>query len=168
MKIARFILLSLLFIMGALFFIRVILPSEVDDIHPDIACESWIVSEADVLWVIPLFNNHSIGSEENSRWCSGVNNLNKTLGLHGVYHEYEEFTYARDDTYIENGITAFEQCFGRKPDLFKAPQVRFAEENSDLLEQNNLEYRGKIGQVFHKVYHCGDTGMFPNWVIRAF
>ena len=149
-----------------LFLIRLTSPREIDDVSPEILCEQKYLEKSDVLWVIPKFNNKSIS--ENKQWCQEILNLNKTLGLHGVYHEFEEFNTNRNQEYLQEAINIFEQCFGFKPEMFKPPQLKISKENKKLIEENDLELKLGFNQLIHKVYHCDDTGTFPNWVVDLF
>jgi predicted deacetylase len=146
--------------------IRAFSHTELDDLHPLIQCDSNLIEKRDVLWIIPIFKNYSISN--NSEWCKEILNSGKTLGLHGVYHTYNELLTERDSDYIDKGINEFEKCFGFKPKIFKAPQLSFNESNRKLIEEKGMRINGKINQLFHKVYHCSDTGMFPNWIIGLF
>jgi predicted deacetylase len=159
-------LLIVLTILVLLLFIRAFSPIEIDDVHPGISCEPELLQRSDVLWVVPLFENDSILNHP--QWCSYIKSLNKTLGLHGVYHSYNEFAAQRDDAYLKEGIKIFESCLNITPTIFKAPQIAFNESNFEALWKDDLESRGKLNQLFHKVYHCDDTGEFPNWFIRLF
>lgn len=149
-----------------LFVIRLSAHTEIDDISSEIGCDTNLIEKNDILWVIPLFNNVSIVN--NSTWCATILNLNKTLGMHGVYHTYREFETQRDDLYLQEGINAFESCLGFKPILFKAPQLAFNKSNRNLIEQKGMEIKGKWNQLTHKVYHCSDTGKFSNKLIDVF
>jgi predicted deacetylase len=162
-KIILIMLLILLSLIFTLFFIRLIFPKEIDDVSPEIFCEKEYLEKSDILWVIPKFNNKLIS--ENSEWCNYILGLNKTLGFHGVYHKFEEFGTNRSKEYLEEGIKIFEDCFGFKPEMFKPPQLEINKENKKLINENNLKLKGKINQLFHKVYHCSDTGRFKNLVI---
>lgn len=155
---------TLVFFLLFIFFVRLISPYEIDDIHFSIPCEEEYLAKSDVLWVIPLFNNSSIA--ENQERCTALRASNKTLGMHGVYHTYREFATPRDQMYLDRGIAAFEQCLGGKPNAFKAPQLALSKENAELLRNNHLKIHGALGQLTHKVYHCNDTGRFKNWMIR--
>jgi len=155
-----------IFLLITLFLIRAISQKEIDDVHPSIPCEKKYLKESDILWVIPLYKNESIAQYK--PWCDSINAMNKTLGMHGIYHKYEEFFTARDKDYLEEGVTAFEKCFGYKPSAFKAPQLALSKENNAFLKEQNWTIHGKLGQVTHKVYHCNDTGRFRNWIIRTF
>ena len=150
----------------SLFFIRFLSPSELDDVHLEIFCEKELLDKSDVLWVIPKFNGEAIS--ENKEWCEDILGLNKTLGMHGVYHSLNEFVEERNQEYLEEGIEIFENCFGFKPELFKPPQLRISKENKELILDNNLEFGGKANQVFHKVYHCDNSGFFSNKLIDLF
>lgn len=143
--------------------IRLTSPREIDDISPEISCEEKYFQKADILWIIPKYNNKLIS--ENKEWCNYILNLNKTLGMHGITHEFDEFSINRKQEYIQEGINIFEDCFGFKPEIFKAPQLKISEENKKLIIKNNLKLKEKYNQFFHKVYHCRETGMFPNKIV---
>ena len=78
--------------------------------------------------------------------------------MHGVYHTYHEFGTPRNESYILEGIDAFEKCFGYKPILFKAPFLVLSKENKKTLQNNGFEIQGYPNQVMHKVYHCAGAG----------
>ena len=80
------IIVGLFFI---LYLVRVFSVKEVDDVSPSISCSDYILMKSQILWVIPNFNNKSIA--EDIEWCNYILSLNKTLGLHGVYHSFNEF-----------------------------------------------------------------------------
>lgn len=160
---AIFVLILLIFI---LFLFRLFLDKELDDVSPGIECEKNLLEKSDILWIIPNFDNKSIS--DNLEWCNRVKSYNKTLGLHGVYHTYNEFSYERYSNYLKLGIDDFEKCFGEKPTIFKAPQLELSSDNMKLIEGKGLVVYGKINQLFHKVYHCEDTGRFSNKFIDLF
>lgn len=143
--------------------IRFINPREIDDVSPGIPCSQEYMKKSSVLWIIPKFNNTPIS--ENKTWCEEILSLNKTLGLHGVTHEYEEFKEDKTKEYLEEGIRIFEDCFGFKPTSFKPPQLKISENNKELIKENNLDLKLKPNQISRKVYHCNDTGDFPNKLI---
>lgn len=154
-----------------IFFVRLFSHAEIDDISPEITCNPVYVEKSDVLWVIPEFDNQKI--TENQSWCKEILSLNKTLGLHGINHEYKEFDKEISIEKLEEGIAEFQKCFNQTPNIFKAPQLAMSKENEELLKQYNLTIKGKTNQFTHKVYHCEDEsksskGLFPNWVIDLF
>jgi len=149
-----------------LFIIRRVSHTELDDVSPGIECSDELLAKSDVLWVIPDFDNKSIA--ENGEWCNKIKSLGKTIGLHGVYHTYNEFRYDRNSEYLQKGIDDFTECFGYKPEIFKAPQLNLSVENKKMIEESGLKVSGKINQLFHKVYHCEDTGKFSNRFIDWF
>ncbi len=159
-----FIIITSLIIL--LLFIRLLSSKEIDDVSSEFPCFKEYLEKSEILWIIPKFNNQSIS--ENKTWCNYILSLNKTLGLHGVYHEFEEFKINRNQIYLQEGIDIFEKCFGFKPEIFKPPQLRISDENKELVKRNNLKLKGKFNQLIHKVYHCSDIGLFPNWVIDIF
>ena len=136
---------------------------QLDDVSPEIQCDKALMEKADVLYVIPKFNNSSIS--ENKEWCDYIRSLNKTLAIHGVYHTYQEFKEDRDEAYLQEGITEFEKCFGKKPERFKPPQLVISKNNKKLIkEQMRLDFY--LNEVFHKSYHCNDTGKYSNGFIE--
>jgi predicted deacetylase len=151
--------------------IRILSLTEIDDISPQINCNKNYLEKSDTLWIIPEFKQNSIS--ENKTWCKEILNLNKTLGLHGINHNYKEFERNISEEQLQKAIKEFELCFGDTPKIFKAPQLALSKENKLLLEKYNLTIKGKTNQVLHKVYHCEDEsgtskGLFPNWIIKLF
>jgi predicted deacetylase len=136
------------------------LPRQLDDVNPQIACESSLIDKSETLMVIPLYQNKSIA--ENRSWCEYLLSLNKTLAMHGVYHTYNEFYTPRDEQYILAGMEEFKKCFGFYPSIFEAPQVALNNSNEVLLKQMGFDVRGYPFQLTHKVYHCSDTGKYSN------
>ncbi|MFC1682072.1 DUF2334 domain-containing protein [Nanoarchaeota archaeon] len=157
------IILSLILI---IFLTRLILPKEIDDVSPRILCEKEYLEKVDVLWVIPNFNENPIS--ENKKWCKNILGLNKTLGMHGVYHTYNEFDESISQEYLQEGIDIFEGCFGFKPELFKPPQLVISKENKVLVRKNNIKVKSWFNQITHKVYHCEDSGIFSNRFVDLF
>lgn len=149
-----------LFLGILLYFVRFFNDREIDDVSPGILCEDGLMKKSDVLWIIPLYDNKSIGDD--AAWCEYILSLNKTLGMHGVEHTLNEFYIFRDEEYILRGADAFEKCLGYRPTMFKVPQLALVKVNENLLEEMNFEVKGRMNQWTHKVYHCSDTGMFSN------
>ena len=160
-KRASIILLIVFILLAILFFIRLFNTRDLDDVTPGIPCSYDLLARVDTLYVIPLYNNRSIADDK--EWCSFILSLNKTIGLHGVYHTYKEFGYSRDKIYLDIGAIEFEKCFGFKPTLFKAPQLSLSRENKRWIEKDYL-VETWFDRVFHKTYHCSNDGYFPNWV----
>ncbi len=162
MKIWKCFLLVVGCLILILFFIRLFLPIQLDDVTPGIYCEVVLLDTVDVYYVIPKFENVSINKE----WCEGVLTNNKKLAMHGVYHSFEEFGEVRDGEYFQEGVDIFEECFGFVPIKFKPGQLEWNKGNDwikDLVEVDLF-----WNQLFHKVYHCNDSGTLPNWMIRLF
>jgi len=158
--------ITLIIILAALFIfllIRSFSSRHLDDLHPDIPCEKDLIEKSGSLAVIPLYNNKSIA--ENKEWCQYISGFNKTLILHGVYHTYNEFNDKTGREYFEKGTAEFEKCFGYKPTEFKPPQLAISGENMALLKEENFKVHTPFSQIFHKVYHCNDSGILPNWII---
>ena len=155
-----FLLIVLLLLLG-IFFIRLFSAKHLDDLHPGIPCEESLVKKSDYLAVIPDYLNDSIANHP--EWCSYVKSFNKILILHGVRHSYDEFEILRNESYIQEGIDEFSKCFGFEPTEFKAPQLHLSKENSKVLKEKfNFKIHTKFSQLFHKVYHCNDSGSFSN------
>lgn len=161
MKKWLFVLIPFVLIF-VLFFIRLFSHVEVDDVSSSVPCEEWILEEADVYYVIPQFD----GIVNNESWCNDILSMNKELAIHGVTHEYKEFETFRDKDYLNVGINDFVNCFGFSPEKFKPPNLRWTTENNWILDELDVEFWPN--QFTHKVYHCNDTGIFPNWFIRIF
>ena len=159
LKISLIIIFLLILI---LFFIRLLSPREIDDIHPLRECEKEYIAKADVLWIIPLYENISIS--ENQEWCKEILAMNKSLGMHGIKHTYNEFLENISNQEIQNAIQEFEKCFDYKPEMFKPPHLRITKENRKLIKENNLKLKYRANQLIHKVYHCQNSGTFDNWV----
>jgi len=162
-RIGIYILIFILFfllLISTLLLIRQLNFRQVDDFSPQIFCEKNIIDNSEVLAVIPLFNNVSIA--KNKTFCEETLRLNKTLIMHGVYHVYNEFSESRDETYVFLGMEEFKKCFGYYPKVFEAPQLALSKENKKMLEGMGFEVWNYKYQLFHKVYHCSDTGLFSN------
>ena len=166
MKKSSKIILIVCILIFLLFLTRLISPREIDDVSPEILCEQKYLEKSDILWIIPKFKNKSIS--ENKGWCNYILSLNKTLGLHGVYHEFEEFKTDRNEKYLQEGIDIFENCFGFKPEMFKPPQLKISDENKKLINEKEIKIKTGTNQLLHKVYHCSNTGKFKNWIINLF
>jgi predicted deacetylase len=156
-KITLIVLLTIFLIF---FTIRIFSPKEIDDISPLIYCEQEYYAKADILWVIPKFNEVKIS--ENKTWCKKILDSNKIIGMHGIKHLYHEFEHTINETELIDAKKDFEECFNFTPTLFKAPNLALSYENKLLLEKNNFTIKGVMNQNFHKVYHCNNTGIFPN------
>lgn len=166
MKKSIAVFLVILFLVLVLFSVRLFSSREIDDVSPQIPCEDKYLMKSDILWVVPNYNNISISSDK--EWCRRISGLNKEIGLHGVIHEFEEFGVDRNSEYLSVGVKSFIECFGFIPDSFKPPQLAISEENENLIKTSEMELKGRLNQITHKVYHCDDTGIFPNWVIDLF
>mgnify|MGYP001573818278 CR=1 FL=1 len=160
LKNILFVLLSIVVSSLILLVFRLILPRQLDDVNPNIPCLQNLLDKSETLMVIPLFENKSIA--ENITWCNYILSLNKTLGMHGVYHSYNEFSEARSKEYVRIGMEEFKKCFSFYPTIFEAPQVALLRDNEKVLREMNFEVRGYPYQIMHKVYHCSDTGKYSN------
>lgn len=152
MKKAVIILLVIVILLVLLFSIRMLSSKEIDDVTPAFFCAEELLEKSDILFVIPKFNNQLIS--ENPEWCEYILSLNKTLGLHGVYHEYREFETNRDQDYLQEGINEFKACFGFEPALFKPPQLKISKANRELIKENNMTLKTIPNKIIHKIYHC--------------
>ena len=163
-KIALILIVSLIVL---LFLIRLINPKEIDDVSPGINCSEIEKYNPEILYVIPNYNGIPISNNE--EWCSYILSLNKTLALHGITHVYREFLYQNiSQAELNYGISEFEYCFNQSPEMFKPPQMKINKENKNLIKENNLNLKTGFSQVTHKVYHCNDTGIISNKIIKIF
>ncbi len=158
-------LLSMYLLLILLFFIRLLSERQIDDISPEIPCDQELIEKSDILYVIQKYNNKSIS--ENKIWCNYILSLNKELALHGLYHTYEEFAEDRSEEYLQESIDIFTQCFNQTPKRFKPPQLKISKNNAEMIE-NQMRLDGKLNQIFHKVYHCNDSGKYKNFMINIF
>ncbi|HJX50125.1 MAG TPA: DUF2334 domain-containing protein [Candidatus Nanoarchaeia archaeon] len=166
-KISSIFFIMLLIILAVLFLIRLITPSEIDDVSPNIPCSEIAEYKPDILYVIPDYDNHPLSLYP--KWCNYVLSLNKTLGMHGVKHTYGEFLYLNvSQSELESGISEFRKCFGYEPETFKPPQLKISHENRELIKQNNLKRMTIFHQLTHKVYHCNNSDIIPNQLIHIF
>jgi len=152
MKKSVLIVLIIFILILALLSIRMLSPKEIDDVTPAFFCAEELLKKSDILFVIPKFNNKPIS--ENPEWCEYILSLNKTLGLHGVYHEYKEFATDRNQTYLQQGIDEFKECFGFEPEIFKPPQLKISKANKKLIKENNMKLKTIPNKIIHKIYHC--------------
>lgn len=150
---------------SALIIIRNISTKQLDDVSPLIQCDEDLLEKANVYYVIPKFNNKSIS--ENKTWCSYILSLNKTLGMHGVYHTYNEFLEQRDEAYFQEGLSLFKDCFGFYPEIFEPPQMEISGDNKALVK-DKVKLQLRMHNLLHKVYHCNDTGKFSNKFVDLF
>ncbi len=150
-----------------IFFMRLINPTEIDDISPNIPCPEMEIYNPDVLYVIPNYATYPISYYP--MWCEHILSLDKTLALHGINHTYREFKYnSISQEELNFGISEFEKCFSISPTEFKPPQLAISKENKRLIEENNLKRRTVLHQITHKVYHCNDSDIIPNKIIKIF
>jgi len=127
---------------------------QIDDVNPDRFCEKIFMDKSQTLMVIPFSNNISIAN--NKSWCEQILGLNKTIGMHGVYHTYNEFSYKIEEEEVRKGMEEFKKCFGFYPAIFEAPRLTLSIENKRILKEIGFEVRGYGFNAFHKVYHCVD------------
>jgi predicted deacetylase len=168
MKTFPKILLIIFSFIVILFLIRLISPAQVDDISPEIPCSELKIYNSDILYIIPNYNNISLS--ENKTWCEEILKINKTLELHGINHQpYREFFYeniSQED--LTFAIGEFQKCFNQTPEKFKPPQLKISPQNKQLILDNNLTLATALNQLTHKVYHCNDSGIIPNRIIKIF
>ena len=153
-------LLTIFLILATILVVRANLPRQIDDVSPGIPCEKAYLKKSDILWIIPKFQGIPISN--NSEWCQEIISMNKTLGMHGVQHYYNEFKDNLTQEHLQEGIDAFEECFGYKPTMFKPPKLDLSKENKKLIEDNGMEIKKYSNQFFHKVYHCNNSGTLSN------
>ncbi|MFA5259542.1 MAG: DUF2334 domain-containing protein [Candidatus Pacearchaeota archaeon] len=165
-KIILQILSVIAILLIILFLTRLSLPRQIDDVSPNIPCDKAYLEKSDVLYVIPSFEKSNIS--DNNSWCNEILYLNKTLALHGYHHNYHEFLEDNNNNYLKDSISVFEKCFNKTPERFKPPQLSISNVNQKLVKIENLKLDLRFNQITHKVYHCNDSGDFPNWLIDWF
>ena len=166
-KFFKITLIIIFIFISSIFLIRALSPREIDDLHPLIKCEKEYVAKSDILWIIPKYKGVAIS--ENKSWCEEIKSLNKTLGLHGYVHTYQEFKSENiTQEHIFESIQIFEDCFGESPTMFKPPQLKISKNNKNLIKNNSLSIRTPLHQTIHKVYHCENTGTFSNKIHDLF
>jgi len=164
-KIHLFWIIPLLLVF-TLFFVRLFGHIELDDVTPGIPCKDSLIQKADVLWVVPNFENNSI--EKNQSWCTKLLSLNKTLGMHGIKHLYWEFGENISKEELKLGKEEFYDCFGTLPEMFKPPQLKISSKNKELIKSSNMKLKLGFNQFTHKVYHCNDSDFIKNRWIEIF
>ena len=168
MKLISKILIFIFSLILILFLIRLINPTQIDDISPEIPCPELEIYNPDILYAIPNFNNKPIS--ENQTFCNYILFLNKTLELHGINHSpYREFLYQNiTQENLTFAINEFQKCFNQTPQNFKPPQLKISQENKNLILENNLTLKLYTNAIFSKVYHCNDSGKLKNKLVRIF
>lgn len=167
MKKNRIVFLAVISLIAITFFIRLLNSTQIDDISPRIPCPEIKMYNPDILYVIPNFNNSTIS--QNQSWCKKILSLNKTLELHGINHTYREFLYENiSQENLNFALSEFQKCFNQTPEKFKSPQLQISANNKKLIKENNLKLQTWLQQATHKVYHCNDSGILHNRIIRIF
>lgn len=156
----KILIIAIIILIALISFLRNTSPRQIDDISPLIPCEQQYIQKSETIWVIPNYKGFPIS--QNQDWCQQILAMNKQIGMHGIEHTYKEFKETKTQEQLEQGIQIFEECFGFKPTIFKAPHLTISKENKKLLEQNNIELKSYLNQISHKVYHCDDTGTLSN------
>ncbi len=138
-------------------------PLIIDDITPINSC-THLIQKADILFVIPAYKNYSLTLYPH--WCQEIKKLNKTIGLHGITHEYHEFNKNITHVQLEEAISLFANCVGYKPLIFRPPYNKISTENKLLIESYNMTIY-KDNYLIRPYCHCEPKlWMKPlNWVI---
>jgi predicted deacetylase len=154
-KTGSIIFAAVLILLFSLAAARRIMPSQIDDVRAGRLCQEELLQDSSVLMVIPIFENHSIA--ENQTWCEEILALNKSIGMHGVYHSEKEFLTLRNENYVIQGMEEFNKCFGFYPKIFSAPEIKLSKANKNLISSMNLTIHGLSYYITHRVYHCTDS-----------
>ncbi len=129
-------------------------PLIADDIAPVSSCPH-LLERSDLLFVIPNHANHSL--DLYPEWCEEMRLINKTIGLHGITHEYHEFLKPVKREDLAEAVSNFEHCFGYRPTLFRPPYNKLSSENKKLIESFNLTlYQDTY--ILHPYCHCQPSG----------
>ena len=159
-RVWKILILIVFIILACLIIIRANTVREIDDVTPGISCEKEYLEKSNILWIIPRF--HNIPISENQTWCQEISSLNKTLGMHGIYHSHKEFRNYINESEFKEAINIFENCFNQTPTMFKPPHLDISDQNKILIKKKKLKLNTKFQQIIHKVYHCSNTGTFSN------
>lgn len=128
------------------------LPRELDDVHPLLTpVDDPYIQRSEWLWVIPLYMHQPLS--DYPEWIQGIKATGKKLGLHGVYHTFDEFGTDVNANYLQRGIDEFERAFGYKPTHFKAPRLHTTAHNEQLIADAHMISRTRWQQIIHTVYH---------------
>lgn len=131
--------------------------------YPTNTCDG-LLEKADILYVIPYFENNSITNDK--EWCAKIRSLNKSIGLHGIKHYYHEFDNDVNEEEITLALNSFETCFGEKPTLFRPPYNRINKENEEKISSFNMTiYKKKF--IAHSYCHCNPKSFMKplNWIL---
>ena len=157
----KFLLATIILIIIIILGIRNVNPREIDDLSPGIYCDQTYLEKSDIVWVIPMYNNIPL----NESWCKEIRKMNKTFGLHGIRHSYNEFGSPITQEDLNKGIEIFTKCIGYKPKLFKPPQLNITDDNIKLIEKNDMLVRQELNAITHKIYHCDEHRNPPNRLV---
>jgi len=138
-------------------------PLIIDDLYPENSCND-LLEKADILYVIPNFENYSISN--NKEWCAKIKSLNKTIGLHGIKHSYHEFNKKISNVELVSAINSFENCFEEKPSLFRPPYNKINKENEEIISKFNMTiYKKRF--IVHPYCHCNPKSFMKplNWIL---
>ena len=155
----------LLVMIVLLILVRAFRKRHYDDIHPHIQLNEPYISDSDILFVIPKLNGVPITNDPEFVDYIKKISKGKTLAMHGVYHSPEgyfrtaEFGYPRSKEYVIEGMKIFEEAFGYKPTIFKAPCYNLVNENKKIIEELGMRVEDVDSLMFNKVYHP-NYGMF--------
>lgn len=160
------IIIFLIVLESMILVIRATSDREIDDVSPEIHCQEKRMEDADIYWIIPKFNGKKISDDKD--WCEEILATGKELGLHGFEHTYREFGNETKTEELQEAIDIFEECFGFPPEKFKPPQHKISKTNERFLQDRDITIIKSFNSIFHKVYHCGNSGVFSNNFIEAF
>jgi predicted deacetylase len=163
-KIALVVLLILVGLIVLLEITRNLTYKQIDDVHPSINCNDKYIQKSNIIMIIPIWENDSVANYP--EWCKKILSYNKTLGMHGIYHEYNEFLGEIKEENLKLAIYEFEKCFGKLPKLFEPPQWEISSKNR-LLVEKYLPVTNNLQGIFHKTYHCGNEEIsYVFWGIK--
>ena len=153
--------ITLFIILIVILLIRFFNPIHYDDITPLIPINETYLKKADILFVIPKYNNKTITDYPDfiTYLKKYASENNKTIALHGYTHNPEgyfsisEYGYELSEEYIKENIDLFTKAFGFKPTLFKAPCYNLHPKNKKILEKYGLKISNVNTLLFNKLFH---------------
>jgi len=135
-----------------------------DDVHQNIEQNYDYINKSDILFVIPKYQGVKLTDDLN--FINKIRQTGKILGMHGVTHEptsyfnKAEFGYNVSEDNIEEGMKIFENAFGYKPKLFKAPCYNLLPENQTIIEKHGMKVVGPKTLIFNRLLHPNSDNIF--------
>lgn len=128
-----------------------------DDVHQNIKQNDEYIKKSDILFVIPKYDGVKLTDDKD--FINKIKDTGKILGMHGVTHmpasytEKAEFGFPISEEKIMDGVKIFEEAFGYKPKIFKAPCYNLLPENHAKIEKLGMTVAGPETLMFNRLLH---------------